>query len=129
MTTATLEKKKEAQVTNTAARRTVIPHYTVDQQDDIYTVNVMMPGVDEANLNLEVDGQWLKIKASPHSLDTEGFQAAHVEFTERDYEAEFRIPDSIDRSKIAGRLENGVLTVKLPKGAEHQRRTIKINAS
>ena len=129
MTTATLEKKNEAKSTKTATRRTVIPQYTVDQKEDAYSLRVILPGVDQVNLNLEVDGQWLKIKASPESLNTEGYQAAHVEFSERDYEAEFRIPNSIDRENISGRLENGILRVNLPKAQEHQRRAIKINAS
>lgn len=130
MTTATLEKsKKETGATQTATRKTVVPHYKVDQQEDVFLVSLMLPGVDEGNLHLEADGQWLKIKASPTTLDNKGFHAAHLEFTERDYEAEFRIPDSIDRNKISGRLVNGVLKVTLPKGKEHQRHAIKIDAS
>ncbi len=129
MTTATLEKTNQAAVPVKNERRTVIPEYKINQANEAFEILVYMPGVTQSNLDIQLEDQWMKITGAPETLDTSGLKPLHVEFTECNYECEFKIPNQIDREGITAKLENGVLRLGLPKAKEHKRRNITVNAS
>ena len=137
MTTQTLSKTKSEAVKSNSqppsktveTRRTVIPDYKVLRGEDHFEILVTLPGVSEDNLDIRLENQWLKIKGSPASLDVAGFSCIHEEFTTPDYECEFKIPPSTDPEKIQAKVNNGVLTLNLPKAATYAPRSIAVNAS
>ena len=108
MTTATLEKVSKPAAPVKHERRTVIPEYKVSQTEEAYEIQAHLPGVNQENLNIELEDQWLKLSGNTENLDTEGLNPLHIEFTERNYECKFKIPNQIDPDLISAKLTNGV---------------------
>jgi HSP20 family protein len=124
-----MEKTKTAPSTEKAVvRRTVIPEYYVNRDEDAFEITAYVPGVSEDRLDIQYENNWLKLKATPVPVNTEGFEALHLEFQNRDYEAEFKIPNVVNIDAITAKLNNGVLTIKLPKAQEHTPRNIKVTS-
>jgi len=102
------------------------PHFSFDEglgglaadlfedEDNLY-LRVDMPGVakDEVELNLEKDVLKLKIERGD-SEEREGFS----------FTREFRMPMPINNEGIRAKLEQGVLTITLPKEASAKPRRI-----
>ena len=128
-TKSEVKKAKVEAPKTTETRRTVIPDYRVLRAEDKFEVLVTLPGVNEGNLDVQLENQWVKVKGSPTSLDMAGFSCIHEEFATPDYECEFKIPSTTDPEKIDAKLTNGILTLTLPKAAEHAPRNIRVSAS
>ena len=132
MVTSTLERENQTAVCTPSAvesRRTVIPEYHINREEEAVEIRVQLPGVNEESLDINLENQWLRIKGSPDSLDTEGFERIHVEFLTTDYECEFKIPNTVDPEKITAKLDNGLLTLVLTKSEAYAPRNISVNAS
>lgn len=90
-----------------------------------YTVELAAPGLskEDFDVNINVDGD-LTIKMEKKE-ENESEKNAHYlrrEFSYSKYEQTLILPDDVDRDKIAARVNNGVLTVVLPKiGKQEQK--------
>ena len=82
-------------------------------------------------MSVELSGDQVSLKAD-HSEDREEKQASyHIRERRRgSCRRIFRLPDGVDRDRIAARFDKGVLTVSLPKSATAagQSRTIAIGS-
>lgn len=89
-----------------------------------YTVELAAPGLskEDFDVNINVDGD-LTIKMEKEENESE--KNAHYlrrEFSYSKYEQTLILSDDVDRDKIAARVNNGVLTVVLPKiGKQEQK--------
>jgi len=110
------------------SRRMVIPEYQVFRKEDIFEIRANLAGVSQENLEVLTEDRWLRIRGVANEPNPEGFRKVYSEFTDTDYEIGFRIPATVDESKIKATLVNGVLTVTMPKQKEHVRRTIEVKA-
>lgn len=93
------------------------PAINVLESENAYTVQVAAPGMRkedfEVNLN-EDDDLVIKMKAH-HNEKEENAHYLRREFNYSRYEQTLILPDDVDRQKIGARVENGILTVSLPK--------------
>lgn len=97
------------------------PAINVKESDKAYTVELAAPGMkkddfhvhinDEGNLVVKLER---KDETKEEDKDTRYLRR---EFSYSKYEQTLILPDDVDRDKIAARVENGVLTVELPKVA------------
>lgn len=140
MTSATLERPAEAEVAQkeqvqinqaqakqTAPRRVVAPVSRVSQHENGFTLVVEMPGARKESLSIQLEGVALNIQASTEEPAWENYQTVYREFDFVDYEANFRLPNGLDREAIKADFSNGLLQVVLPKSAEQLPRKISIN--
>jgi HSP20 family protein len=96
---------------------------------DAYVVEVELPGVKEEDITIEQHGNSLTVKGHKHSSREEKDKTYF--YSERTYGAfqrTFRLPADVDDSGIIASVEDGVLTLRLPKHkeAEAAKRTIEI---
>ena len=97
------------------------PAINVKESDKAYTVELAAPGMkkddfhvhinDEGNLVVKLER---KDETKEEDKDTRYLRR---EFSYSKYEQTLILPDDVDRDKIAAHVENGVLTVELPKVA------------
>ncbi|HSK41657.1 MAG TPA: Hsp20/alpha crystallin family protein [Arenibaculum sp.] len=95
---------------------TIIPPAEVDEQEGEYRVTLEVPGMDEKNIDVNVQDDVLTIKAEKKEEKEE--KARNRYFSERRYgmcARSFRLPGNVDRDRIAASMKNGVLTITLPK--------------
>ncbi len=95
------------------------PAINVKESEKDYTVELAAPGLtkDDFNVNIDHDGN-LHIKIENKSNSKEEDKKSHYlrrEFSYSKYEQTLLLPDDVEKDKISASVNNGVLTVDLPK--------------
>jgi HSP20 family protein len=93
------------------------PAASVIEDGDAYTLQVEMPGVNKEGLEISVENNELVITGR-RSLPTIEGTLLHRESRPENYRRSFEIDPSIDTGKVSAKIEQGVVTLHLPK-AEH----------
>ena len=92
----------------------------VEEDNDSLVVRADLPGVAKENLSLELTGDLLTIAATRKARSGD----AREDVT---YRRTLRIVDGVQADKVTATLENGVLTVTLPKAEALKPRQIAIS--
>lgn len=99
----------------------------ISETPENFTLVAETPGMKEEDLDLEIKDGVLTLKGQQKKEEkTENKTYRVREFTERSFERSFRIGNTVDHENIAAKLDNGLLTVTLPKKEEAKSRTAKI---
>jgi HSP20 family molecular chaperone IbpA len=93
------------------------PSYDCREQPDAVKLDVYVPGVDAADIGIEVRGSDLVVTARKPHLVRVNWQALHLESVQRDYRLRLRLGPNLDYAALHAELHNGVLTLSLPKRA------------
>jgi len=117
-----------ATVERTRTGTTYVPRFDIVETDEELTLYGDLPGVAPANLDVRFENNHLTIrgKVEPRPQDREFL---YGEYGIGDYYREFQISEVIDREKISAELNNGVLTVHLPKIEAVKPRRIEVKSS
>lgn len=89
-----------------------------DEQN--YYISIELPGVKREHVALNTEKNTLSVKAERKT--EEGKQQRAYQF-----ERAFKLPEGIDQDHISAKLEDGILTVNLPKAENTKARTIEVN--
>jgi HSP20 family protein len=92
-----------------------------EDKDNTY-VRAELPGVDRADINVEVVEDYLTITAARKTKEGEREQSFS-------FSRSVTVPGAVQADKVAAAYENGVLTVTLPKREEAKPRKISVNVS
>ena len=93
------------------------------------TLYADMPGVPRDKLNLRVEGDQLDIEGELTIPVPTDIAVTYAEMNRRLYRRTFTLSKELDAEKIAAELNNGVLTLRIPKAAHAQPRRIAIQAN
>ena len=102
------------------------PTVRASETPDGYEMTFEIPGAGKGDVDLHVDGRTLSMKTHSKHENPAGFRCEVREFARANYAASLDLPDLVDPATIAGRVENGVLTVTMSKRAELKPRRIEI---
>jgi len=106
------------------------PAVNILEQDHTFSIEVAAPGYKKADFQLELDKETLVLKVEKEEIDDVRRELfTRKEFGVTSFERSFKIPKSVDASKIEATYTEGILTVVLPKKEEAQvqpSRTIEI---
>ena len=103
------------------------PHADVEETDTHFAIRVDIPGVDPANVTVNLDDGVLSIAGEREAVSEE--QSKGFRRLERSYgkfERRFRLPEAADEEAIEADASHGVLTVKISKKAAKQPRQIAV---
>jgi HSP20 family protein len=103
------------------------PPVDVVEREGNLLLMISLPGVNEKEIGLKVEGQVLTIKGERKSLESEGFTYHQMEGHYGNFSRSFTLPDSTDLDNIKADYKNGVLTISIPQKPEVKPRTIKVN--
>jgi len=106
------------------------PTMDIAANDKEYTVTVELPGIDENDIQLELEGDTLKIKGEKKQEKEEKEKDFYrVERSYGSFQRMLSLPEDADQAGIEAKFSKGVLTVSLPRKAapkaEAKRITIK----
>jgi HSP20 family protein len=103
------------------------PPVDVEEQDDAYVVEADVPGVKKQDVNIEVAGNQLTITGDIKEREKKGVVRRRTRRVGR-FEYRVMLPQEVDSEKIDAKLNDGVLTVRLPKAQQGQRRKIEVKS-
>ena len=99
------------------AEQFITPTASVTEIGDGYTLEIEMPGVQKDGLEISVENNELAI-IGRRSLPTVEGTLIHRESRPENFRRAFEIDPSIDANKISAKIDQGLVTLTLPK-AEH----------
>lgn len=102
------------------------PAINVMESDKDYQVELAAPGLkkEDFSVNINDDGN-LVIKMEKKEENKEENKATHYlrrEFSFSKYEQTLILPDDVEKEEIRAKMENGVLTIDLPKMVVSQKK-------
>ena len=114
---------QEQQPQPTERRSYALPVVDVESTADGYTLRVEMSGVNKSGVEITAENGDLVIVGHRAPLDVSG-EPIHRESRAVDFRRVYELDPSIDTSRIAAKMEQGVLTVHLPKAESVKPRRI-----
>jgi len=85
-----------------------------------------MPGVSSDNVDIDLTDNQLTISGRVKPVEGEKEVSLYKEFNWGDYFRQFTLSDTIDQTKITAKMDNGILTLVLPKVEEAKPQKIKV---
>ncbi|MBF0238386.1 MAG: Hsp20/alpha crystallin family protein [SAR324 cluster bacterium] len=119
--------KKESGEEKTVAGRFYSPPTDIVETDKSLIVNMDMPGVLKENLAIRLENQVLEVEGHIDFSPYQGLNPIYTEYNVGHYTRKFTVSSSIDTDKIEASLNDGVLTLTLPKAEKAQPRQIQIS--
>jgi HSP20 family protein len=92
----------------------VTPMADVESKENAYTIHAEMPGVDKSNLEITVDKGELTIIGHRQIQPAAG-DPVYLEIRQADFRRVYELDPAIDTMKITAHMDQGILTLTLPK--------------
>ncbi len=100
------------------------PAINVKENDKSYTVELAAPGMKKEDFNVHINDEgnlMIKMESKNEKKDEDKTtRYLRREFSYTKFEQTLILPDDVKKEDIAARVENGVLTVELPKLVEEK---------
>ena len=100
------------------------PAINVKESDKAYTVELAAPGMKKENFNVHINDEGNLIikmeQKQEHKDEDKNMRYLRREFSYSKFEQTLILPDDVKKEDIKARVENGVLTVELPKIVEEK---------
>jgi len=127
----TVREKKElvAKEEKTVPGRYYVPYADIYETDEALTVVMEMPGVEKSRLNVALENDVLKVDGQIDFTKYKDMEPVYAEYNVGHYARSFTLSNKIDQEKISAQLEDGVLTLALPKAKQARPRRISIGRS
>ena len=102
-----------------------IPLADVEETDDAYMVEMELPGVDKKDVNVELSGRRLTVTGERKEKERKGTVRRRTRMVGR-FRYEILLPSSIDEQTVDAKLNDGVLTLRIPKAKAERAKQISI---
>ena len=109
--------------------KSTAPAVNVKESEKAYTMELAAPGIkkeycrvginEEGNLTIAIEN---KVE---HKQEDKHHHYLRREFSYSNYEQTYTLPDDVERDKISAKVEDGILTVEMPKMAKEQKKCTK----
>lgn len=103
---------------------TTAPAVNVKETDKAYVMDIAAPGLKKefCRINIDKDGNLVvKIENKlEHKQEVKKEHYLRREFSYSNYEQAYVLPENVDKDHIAAKVEDGILTVTLPKLSKEQ---------
>jgi HSP20 family protein len=113
---------------NGGLMRRWIPAMDLLEEDDHFVLRADLPGLDEGDVNVELEDNVLTIsgeRKSQHGDRKDGYY--RIERAAGSFSRSLTLPEGIDAESIRARFEKGVLEVIVPKPEQRKPRRVAIN--
>ena len=117
-----VERQQEA----TVPARAFLPPTDIFESDDVLTIVMEMPGVDREAVDVNVENGVLRVEGRLDFSKYEGMQPVYTEYNIGHYRRSFSLSSKVDQDRISAQMQDGVLTLLLPKAEEAKPRRISV---
>ena len=106
------------------------PAVDIKEVENSYLMEMELPGFDEKTIDVHVDGSNLTISSKQEKTSEEKQENYLLrERKSSSFNRSFKLPENADPEAVSASFKNGVLSLKVMKRAEAQKKTIQINAA
>ena len=111
------------------------PSVDILENENGYELDMELPGFDEKNIEVHVDGSNLTISSRQEEEvknEEKGILQGTYLLRERrnsSFTRSFKLPENADPEAVSAVFKNGILKMEIKKRPEAQKRTIQINAA
>jgi HSP20 family protein len=102
-----------------------LPRTNIDETDDKFVFSMEMPGLTKKDVEVSLEKDVLLIKGE-RTEKTEEKNLLRREIRSMKFERSFKIGDVVEQGNIKAKMENGLLTVILPKKPEKVGRKVDV---
>jgi HSP20 family protein len=116
----------------TSATVAWMPAVSVEETQDAVLLTAELPGVQPADLDINVENNVLTLKGEKRAERNEQDEARRYHVWERSYGAfqrSFTLPRTVKADQIEAEFENGLLKIRMPKAPEAMSRKIEVKAA
>jgi HSP20 family protein len=117
-----VEKREET----TIPARVFLPNADIYETPNELQVVLEIPGIEKNNVGINLEDGVLHVEGRLDLSKYAGLQPLYTEYNVGHYSRSFQLSSKIDQSKIAAEMNNGVLSLTLPKVEEAKPRTIRV---
>lgn len=131
MTTTAIDKPTQAEVTRTERtrdRRTFRPNVDIIERNEELLVLADMPGTVAENVDIQFENGTLTIFAGVKDRQPSATRFLSREYGVGDFLRTFEVGEMIDSERISAEMNNGVLTLHLPKTEKVKPRKISVTS-
>jgi len=102
---------------------------SIDQDGKKFRCQVMLPGVDPKDVNIQVQGHTLSISGERStSRETKESDYLHREITYGSFQRLLELPEGVDKDKLSAEYRNGMLEITAPISAAALPRKIEVKS-
>jgi HSP20 family molecular chaperone IbpA len=106
--------------------RYFVPAADIFETEEALTVILEMPGVEKKNVSIALENDVLRVEGQIDFSNYQGMEPVYTEYNVGHFARGFTLSGKIDRDNISAQLDDGVLTLTLPKAKETMPRRIAI---
>lgn len=104
-----------------------MPLCDMADKGDRYELQIEVPGIDKDKINVHATEDAVEVSGQ-HSEKVEEKKKSYVynERSSRSFYRKIRVPEEIDPAKVVAKMNNGILTVDLPKKSPSKKKGSKV---
>jgi HSP20 family protein len=121
-----IEREHDTNTDRLQREESITPEVNIFETRDGYVIDAEMPGVDKKGLEITLEGNQLTIvgrRDAGHYPGTPLFR----ESRDANFRRSFELDPAIDTTKVSATMENGLLSLSLPKSDQVKPRKITIS--
>ena len=101
----------------------------VKEMDEIFTITAMLPGLKPDEVDIQIVNETVSLKGEFKNLMDDNATYILQERPSGKFCRTITLSDMVDASKAEAKMENGILTLSIPKAEEAKPKTIKVTTS
>ena len=105
---------------------TLLPPVDIVEDASGITLVADLPGVDQNDLSINVDGRTLTLDAPLRLGEANSLVSVYAEVRANRYRRSFELSSELDTTQVDASLKDGVLTLRLPKLEQAKPRRIEV---
>jgi HSP20 family protein len=110
----------------TVPARYFVPATDIFETENGLTVVMEVPGVERKDIDINVENDVIRVEGRIDTSKYDGLDPLYTEYNVGHFARSFTLSNTIDQQNIGAQLEDGVLTLTLPKLKEAQPRRISV---
>jgi len=100
----------------------------ISSDDDAYVIRAAIPGLTPDEVEIQIHDDIVMLRGTPKADDDEARGYLMRELAPAEFERRLRLPEPIEADKAEAKIENGLLTLRLPIAEAAKPKTIKVRA-
>jgi len=122
----TVAKAPQVETLERRGEKPIVPRHEIVETATAYTLRLETPGVRKETLEIRADRDTLVIEGKREET-SEGLTPLVQERPTGVYQRVFQMDNTVDGKKISACVENGVVTITIPKASHTQPRRIQVS--